>query len=148
MVRCPEKRIDFPDFFSHPFLDLKHLPDEDSLQKASAIVTRAVAADRDKDVEKAVELYEESLQYFLPILHYETDLKRREKLRTKVSGYQRRWRELKSRDSPGSGISTTESVTSLLGLCRTNPSLVTGIEICISGDDYLKGGELNMGLEK
>ena len=40
LVRSPEKRIDFPDFFSHPFLDLEHLPDEDSFQKASALVTR------------------------------------------------------------------------------------------------------------
>ena len=99
-----------------------------------------------------MELYEESLKYFLPLLHYETDLRRREKLRSTVAGYQRRWRELKSRDSgspsPGCGFSTTESLTSLLGLCRTNPSLVTGLEICISGDDYLKGGELSLGLDK
>ena len=108
-----------------------------------------MTADRDKDVEKAVELYEESLKYFLPLLHYETDLQRREKLRTTVSGYQRRSRELRSRDSssPSPG-SATESHSALLGLCRTNPSLLTGMEICISGDDYLKGGELNMGLDK
>ena len=110
---------------------------------------QAVTADRDKDVEKAVELYEESLKYFLPLLHYETDLKRREKLRGTVSGYQRRWRELKSRDSPPvPGASTADSHSALLGLCRTNPSLLTGLEICISGDDYLKGGEQIMGLDK
>ena len=96
-----------------------------------------------------MELYEESLKYFLPLLHYETDLKRREKLRGTVSGYQRRWRELKSRDSPpGPGVSTADSHSTLLGLCRTNPSLLTGLEICISGDDYLKGGEQIMGLDK
>ena len=107
-----------------------------------------MTADRDKDVEKAVELYEESLKYFLPLLHYETDLKRREKLRSTVSGYQRRWRELKSRDDSSPSVSTTESHSTLLALCRTNPSLLTGVEICISGEDYLKGGELNMGLDK
>ena len=111
-----------------------------------------MTADRDKDVEKAVELYEESLKYFLPLLHYETDLRRREKLRSTVSGYQRRWRELKTRNSNspslGPGLSTSESLTSLLALCHTNPGLVTGLEICISGDDYLKGGELNLGLDK
>lgn len=143
LVRCPEKRIDFPDFFSHPFLDLEHLPDGDSFQKASAIVTRAVAADKAKDVDVAVELYEESLKYFLPLLHYEGDIKRRDKLRATVSGYQRRCRELKSRDSP-----TTESHLSLLALCRTSSSLSTGVEICISGEDYLRGGEMNMGLDK
>ena len=42
LVRCPEKRIDFSDFFSHPFLDLEHLPDENSFQKASLLVTQVV----------------------------------------------------------------------------------------------------------
>jgi len=145
LVRCPEKRIDFPDFFSHPFLDLEHLPDENSFQKASELVTRAVAADKAKKAEEAVELYEESLKYFLPLLHYETDLKRREKLRATVSGYKKRKEELRSRDCPSS---STDSHASLRALCRTSSSLQTGVDICISGEDYLRGGEMNLGLEK
>ena len=92
---------------------------------------QAVTADRAKDVEAAAELYEESLNYFLPLLHYEADLKRREKLRATVSGYQRRLRELKGRhtsSSSSSSSSSTESQhASLLALCRTSSSLLTGV---------------------
>jgi len=147
LVRCPEKRIDFPDFFSHPFLDLEHLPDEDSFQKASQLVTRAVTADKDKDYETAVQLYQESLEYFLPIVHYEPDVKKRDKLRSTVSGYQRRCRELRSRAS-GGGSQTGTRHNQLLGLCRTNSHLMTGLEICIQGEDYLTGGEFDMALDR
>ena len=85
-----------------------------------------MAADKEKDVEVAVELYQESLKYFLPLLHYEPDLKRREKLRTTVTGYQRRCRELQTRDSP-----STSSHSSLVALCRTSSSLLTGVSTFI-----------------
>ena len=71
LVRSPEKRISFLDFFDHPFLDLDHFPEKDSLLRASKIATEAVAADKSKDKEKAVELYEEALKHFRLILYYE-----------------------------------------------------------------------------
>ena len=43
-------------------------------------------ADRDKDAEKAIRLYEESLKYFNPLVYYESDMKKKEKLRSTVSG--------------------------------------------------------------
>ena len=73
LVRSPEKRIDFSDFFDHPFLDLEHFPDQDSVQRASKIASEAVAADKSKDRERAAELYEEALNTcvsaFVEILH-------------------------------------------------------------------------------
>ena len=87
---------------------------------------KAVAADKAKNAEEAVELYEESLKYFLPLLHYETDLKRREKLRATVSGYKKRKEELRSRDCPSS---STDSHASLRALCRTSSSLQTGVSL-------------------
>ena len=59
LVRSPEKRIDFPEFFLHPFLDLAHLPCGSSLALASDLVTRAVAADRAGDRQEALGLYEQ-----------------------------------------------------------------------------------------
>merc|ERR1719228_233546 len=47
LVRCRDKRIDFPDFFQHPFLDLAHLPSSSSLQEATLLVSQAVTADRE-----------------------------------------------------------------------------------------------------
>ena len=71
LVRSPEKRIDFSDFFEHPFLDLEHFPDQDSVQRASKIASEAVAADKSKDKERAAELYEEALKHFRLILYYQ-----------------------------------------------------------------------------
>ena len=34
LTRDPNKRITFDDFFTHPFLDLKHAPSDSSLPKA------------------------------------------------------------------------------------------------------------------
>ena len=34
LTRDPRKRIPFDDFFTHPFLDLKHAPSDSSLPKA------------------------------------------------------------------------------------------------------------------
>jgi len=146
LVRCPEKRIDFSDFFSHPFLDLEHLPDENSFQKASLLVTQAVTADRDKDCDAAVRLYEESLKYFLPLIHYETDVSKREKLKVTVSGYQKRCRELKYRNVGSSKNSSKHQ--QLIALCRTSSNLMTGVEICVQGEDYLAGGEYEMALDR
>ena len=73
LVRSPEKRIDFSDFFDHPFLDLEHFPDQDSVQRASKIASEAVAADKSKDRERAAELYEEALKHFRLILYYQVE---------------------------------------------------------------------------
>ena len=146
MVRCPDKRIDFADFFSHPFLDLEHLPGENSLQTASLLVTQAVAADRDKDTDTAVKLYEESLAYFLPLIHYESDLAKREKLKVTVAGYQKRCRELKFQRLGGTDKEGKHQ--QLLALCRTSSNLMTGVEICVQAEDYLAGGEMEMGLDR
>ena len=37
LTRDPNKRIAFDDFFTHPFLDLKHAPSDSSLPKAVSI---------------------------------------------------------------------------------------------------------------
>jgi len=146
LVRCPEKRIDFQDFFSHPFLDLEHLPNENSFQKASKLVNQAVVADRDKDTEKAIRLYEESLKYFHPLVYYESDARKREKLRSTVSGYQKRCQELKQRsESSGSNF---DKQSRLAALCRTSSNLMTGVEICVQAEDYLAGGEIDMALDR
>ena len=46
LVRCPEKRISFSDFFSHPVLDLAHLPGPDTLATGTQLAAAAVLADR------------------------------------------------------------------------------------------------------
>eukprot|EP00092_Neocalanus_flemingeri_P002707 GFUD01002899.1.p1 GENE.GFUD01002899.1~~GFUD01002899.1.p1 ORF type:complete len:474 (+),score=123.92 GFUD01002899.1:539-1960(+) len=155
LVRSPEKRIDFCDFFDHPFLDLEHLPGEDSFQKASKLVTDAVEADKEKDLKLAVELYDKSLKYFHPIIYYETDLTRRSKLKKTIAGYEKRSQELQ-RLLSGEGQSSSKTAVlrtysrqeKLVNLCRSSSNLLTGVEICLSGEDYQMEGELGLALDK
>ena len=104
-----------------------------------------MTADRDKDYATAIKHYEESLKYFLPLVHYEEEPKRKEKLRARVEGYQKRCRELKSRNG---GDISSDRQSQLTALCRTSSNLMTGIEICLQGEEYLGGGEHDMALDR
>ena len=110
------------------------------------MIIQAVTADRDKDCDAAVRLYEESLKYFLPLIHYETDVSKREKLKVTVSGYQKRCRELKYRNVGSSKNSSKHQ--QLIALCRTSSNLMTGVEICVQVTSFIckekKIGSLNL----
>jgi len=51
------RRIDFEDFFLHPFLDLEHVPSEDSYEKSAVLIEKAVSLDRDGDLDEALVMY-------------------------------------------------------------------------------------------
>lgn len=40
LQRNPADRISFENFFSHPFVDLEHIPDETSFSKAVIILSK------------------------------------------------------------------------------------------------------------
>lgn len=63
----PIARIDFPEFFAHPFLDLQHAPGSSSLEKATQLATEAVKADQEQNPSKAIEFYNQSLKYLKPL---------------------------------------------------------------------------------
>ncbi|XP_075432057.1 LOW QUALITY PROTEIN: serine/threonine-protein kinase ULK3 [Ascaphus truei] len=95
LVRDPDQRISFLDFFSHPFVDLEHVPCAENLQKAADVVVDAVSKDEVGDHSAALTLYCRALEYFIPALHYETNVQRKEAMRSKVSQYVSRAEELK-----------------------------------------------------
>ncbi|XP_077328784.1 serine/threonine-protein kinase ULK3 isoform X2 [Lithobates pipiens] len=95
LERDPDCRISFPDFFNHPFVDLEHMPCAESLQKATSLVAEAVEKDGARDYSAALSLYCRALEYFVPSLHYETDIRRKEAIRSKVRQYISRAEELK-----------------------------------------------------
>jgi len=64
----PNIRIDFPDFFAHPYLDLQHAPGALSLEKATKLATEAVKADQEQNSSKAIQMYEQSLRYLRPLV--------------------------------------------------------------------------------
>ncbi|XP_075713913.1 serine/threonine-protein kinase ULK3 [Rhinoderma darwinii] len=95
LVRDPAQRISFPDFFNHQFVDLEHMPCVESLQKATAFVLAAVEKDGTGEHSAALTLYCRALEYFIPALNYETDVRRKEAIRSKVCQYVSRAEELK-----------------------------------------------------
>ena len=101
---------------------------------------QAVAADRARDTEAAARLYAESLAHFLPLLHYEEDAGRREQLAARVATYQRRLAQLRERDQPRQ--------LELVAVCRPSPALLTGVEICVQGEEYLASGQTDMALDR
>ena len=139
------------------------MPDDDSYDKAVALVKDAVVMDTAKEYQAALELYNNALQvwfaflfilaqtdicalqYFVPILHYETDATRRVKLKKSVDGYVRRAEEVKKLVNNGEeevgvtpgGSRFTElarqisgeqesRIVELVELSRVTPSLSTG----------------------
>ncbi|CAH2273397.1 serine threonine- kinase ULK3 [Pelobates cultripes] len=95
LKRDPNERISFPDFFAHPFVDLEHMACAESLQKALSLVIEAVEKDNAGDFTSALTLYCRAMDYFIPALHYETDVRRKQALRSKVTQYISRAEELK-----------------------------------------------------
>jgi len=57
LQRDPSKRIDFDGFFDHPFLDMEHVPTEESVPKAMKIIEKAVAKDKRGEMKEALTLY-------------------------------------------------------------------------------------------
>ncbi|NXS24188.1 ULK3 kinase, partial [Mystacornis crossleyi] len=95
LERDPLRRISFERFFAHPFVDMEHVPGPESLGKATNLVMEAVRKDQEGDANAALSLYCKALEYFVPALHYESDARRKEAIRTKVGQYISRAEELK-----------------------------------------------------
>lgn len=64
----PDKRIDYDEFFKHPFIDLAHAPTEESKKLAFKIINEAVKLDENKDYTRAFNAYCRALRYFVPLL--------------------------------------------------------------------------------
>jgi len=146
LVRCPEKRISFSDFFSHPVLDLAHLPGPDTLATGTQLAAAAVQADRAGRLEEAVSLYQSACCHLSPLLHYQPSSVPAS-LAGAVAGYQRRSQQL-SRQQPGDPGPAQTPVSQLLLLVRPGDKIQTGLEICQAGEDYASQGSLQLALDK
>uniref|UniRef100_A0A8C8A220 Serine/threonine-protein kinase ULK3 n=1 Tax=Oryzias sinensis TaxID=183150 RepID=A0A8C8A220_9TELE len=96
LERNPDARITFAEFFTHPFVDMEHMPSADSMEKAKELVLQAVQKDQEGERSSALSLYCSALEHFVPAIHYETDRQRKEALRQKVKQYVSRAEELKA----------------------------------------------------
>lgn len=91
----PDKRITFEEFFNHDFVDLKHAPTDENMEKAIEIATRAVNEDKKQNFSKAYHLYCEALTYFVPLLDIEHGTKK-VALRATAVSYLNRAEEIRS----------------------------------------------------
>ncbi|UXI16257.1 AF-9-like protein [Sarcoptes scabiei] len=66
----PEKRISFSNFFSHPFIDLEHMPTKESFQKASDILKTGEEQELSGNFKSAFYHFREALLYLMPIYRW------------------------------------------------------------------------------
>lgn len=130
--RDPDTRITFAEFFTHPFVDLEHMPSAESLGKAKELVLRAVQKDQEGDRSAALSLYCSALEHFVPAIHYETDRIRKDALRQKVNQYVSRAEELKALVSSDNRIIFEEARSSrdiLREMCRDQPRWLAALDV-------------------
>ncbi|XP_043263578.1 serine/threonine-protein kinase ULK3 isoform X1 [Colletes gigas] len=168
----PDERISFDEFFVHDFLDLAHAPTKENYDKAAELVQKAVKMDAEKNLKNAFHLYCEALRYFIPILISETDLRRKEILRSHVDNYIKRAEILKASCIDISNeknqclqlgckgnTSSIQTIPSLNGtssfvyyelrtLSKTTTSMADALEIGEVGEQYLTEGNYALALEK
>lgn len=170
LQRCLErdvsKRIDFEDFFAHPFVDLEHKPGPESLNKATELLTSAVNFDECQEFEEAFRHYSKALQYLVPVLHVERDSVKRSALRRKITEYLKRTESLKkiincdkdgiknirvptiSRQDSSPSTTYQGNREELIRLSGTTPQIIAAIEIATTGDMYAQEGNYAIAQEK
>uniref|UniRef100_A0A8C5PUW1 Serine/threonine-protein kinase ULK3 n=1 Tax=Leptobrachium leishanense TaxID=445787 RepID=A0A8C5PUW1_9ANUR len=132
LKRDPNERISFPDFFAHPFVDLEHMACAESLQKATSLVFEAVEKDGVGEHAAALTLYCRALDHFIPALHYEADVRRKQALRLKVNQYISRAEELKVLVSSSNKTLLMQGNTSrelLKEMAQDKPRLFAALEV-------------------
>ncbi|KAK7913522.1 hypothetical protein WMY93_013733 [Mugilogobius chulae] len=132
LERNPDARITFEEFFSHPFVDLEHMPSAESLGKAKELVMQAVQKDQEGDRSAALSFYCGALEHFVPAIHYETDRLRKDALRQKISQYVSRAEELKALMASANRESFEEARTArdvLREMSRDRPRLLAALDM-------------------
>ncbi|KAM9423524.1 serine/threonine-protein kinase ULK3 isoform 2-T5 [Salvelinus alpinus] len=130
--RDPDTRLTFTQLFSHPWVDLEHMPNEESLGKAKDLVLKAVQKDQEGDRSAALSLYCSALEHFVPAIHYETDRLRKDALRKKVSQYVSRAEGLKALVSADNSLCFEQFKSTrdiLREMSRDQPRVLAALEL-------------------
>jgi len=166
MSRClernPVKRIDYDDFFAHEFLDLEHLPSEESHAKAVQLIDQAVTLDNDGKLQEALVLYKSALEYLIPMILRERNVTTKSALQKKADQYMNRAEVIKCELGLKSTSSSTTSSSNaerlflrsnsktdeLLKLSKNTPPLHSALEIAQSAELYEQEGQFEVAFEK
>ncbi|CAB3363420.1 Hypothetical predicted protein [Cloeon dipterum] len=149
----PTVRIDFPEFFAHPFLDLQHAPDEDSLEKATKLASEAVQADQEQNHLLAIKLYEQSLLFLKPLFEAECDPSKKSGLQVTINQYKRRICELKQLTGGSAAAATLlrnadGSFEELVRLSVSTPELHSALQIGAVAEQYECERNFTLALER
>ena len=169
LERNPSKRIEYEEFFSHEFLDLEHIPGEESHSKTVTLIDEAVRLDNEGLIEEALTLYKSALEYLIPLILSERNPSTKLSLRKKADQYIKRAEAIKqelglssSTSSTGNyDFSTHSSNTTaellftrtmkteeVLKLSQNTPSLRSALEIAQSAELYDLEGQTEIAFNK
>ncbi|XP_019559803.2 serine/threonine-protein kinase ULK3 [Aedes albopictus] len=169
LQRSPDDRITFDEFFKHAFLDLKHAPSEQNLEKGIALINEAIELDKKQEYDAAYGKYCKGLQYFVPIIQAETDPEKKDVLRQRVQTYLARAEEIKhsfQQDTPVQpstskplkraasrvaqiqrALQPTDLYRQLLTMSSSSPALKSALEIGRQAELYALENKLDVALE-
>lgn len=171
--RDPARRIGFEEFFAHPFLDLEHVPNDESAAKARNLAARAVDEDARGNLESALKLYRQALEYYLPLERQERNETKKAALRQVSEKYISRAEEIKQElrpppeERPPSRPNSREEsradcdigqlqrqpsertrLDELVQLGAATPRMRTALEIARTAEEYDLEGRYSVALEK
>ncbi|XP_059512969.1 serine/threonine-protein kinase ULK3 isoform X10 [Myotis daubentonii] len=142
LERDPGRRISFQDFFAHPWVDLDHMPSEESLARAAMLAVQAVKKDQEGDAAAALSLYRKALDFLVPALRWsshepplfadEVDAQRKEAIKAKVRQYVSRAEELKAIVSSSNQALLRQGASAqdlLREMARDKPRLLAALEV-------------------
>ncbi|XP_064292983.1 serine/threonine-protein kinase ULK3 [Plodia interpunctella] len=84
LQHAPARRISYEEFFSHPYLDLDHMPSRQNYDKAVGLIKQAIELDSLGKLSLAFEAYRDALLFLVPAVGTETDSLRRQALTAKL----------------------------------------------------------------
>lgn len=160
----PDKRITFQEFFNHDFVDLKHAPNDENMERAVEIMTKAVEEDMNRNFQNAYHLYCEGLTYFVPLIESESGAKKAA-LRERALAYMRRAEEIKhsimnpnyqastesqqpqSLNTVQRALEPSQQYKLLYDKCFSNSELKNGLEIGQSAEYYAFEKKFEVALE-
>ena len=158
LERDPVKRIDYDDFFAHEFLDLEHLPSEESHAKAVQLIDEAVQLDNDGKLQDALVIYKSALEYLIPMVLSERNATTKLALQKKSDQYMNRAEAIKvelglkpsymSTASDKLLLRSNSKTDELLRLSRNTPPLYSALEIAQSAELYDQEGQTDVAFDK
>ncbi|CAG0918555.1 unnamed protein product [Notodromas monacha] len=148
LERDPLNRIDFLEFFDHPFVDLPNAVGPDSMEKAKMRATEAVNLDISGSGEEAVPKYLDAIRHLRAAFLYETNESICRGIRNNILKYGKRCETLTCISTDAlKTVTRLPQTDNLLELVKSTPRLEAGVSIGVDAECFEDGGQLEQALE-